>query len=620
MAARVLRRGGEAGGLSGAAQARTRMAGRAAGAGRYRLAFGSLAALTLALPFELTQRPLLQTPALTVTDVKLFEYLAAILALMSLVRARRVGAVVVGRLPIALFLALVTWSLLSSLVAPARTAGLKWTVDLAIGGMLWAVVPQWLSVDREARLHVLRSALLAGAVAAACVGLLECVLGMGFAESLGWFKPKPTVAGPFLRLSGTFEYANIAALYFELAFPFALGAFFGSLWPSRGGLPRLLLWLAALAVLFEAILLTYSRGALLGLGLCLATMAVAGKPWLRWPGLPRRRMMAVVAAIVIGLSLVARTFSTQSIAALRLSSQSDQDWYRAAFVSSPPASLSVCRVVRVPVTVQNRSPLTWVARGSLSYHLGYHWLASPTRVAVFEGLRTALPGDLGPGQSMRVLATLRAPAAQGSYLLVWDMVQENVSWFSLKSAAYARIPVRVTGVPAAQRAHACATGPTPAATGRPEPATLPVVLSEPNRRQLWRAALAMIRSRPLFGIGPDGFRLNYGRFAVPKLAAWDQRILANSLYLEIGADLGLVGSLLCLAFLLAIYWPLILRLVAAQPLDLWQVAVLGALAAFLGHGAVDYNLESHAIFILFWVLCGIATTVSFPSLPNVVEG
>jgi O-antigen ligase len=144
------------------------------------------------------------------------------------------------------------------------------------------------------------------------------------------------------------------------------------------------------------------------------------------------------------------------------------------------------------------------------------------------------------------------------------------------------------------------------ATGRPAPKALPTVLSEPNRQQLWKAALAMIAARPLLGIGPDGFRLNYGHFATPRLAAWDQRILANSLYLELGADLGLIGAALFLAFILSLVRPLLASVRTPRRLDLRQIALLAAFAAVIGHGLVDYNLESHAIFILTFVLCGIA--------------
>jgi hypothetical protein len=481
-------------------------------------------------------------------------------------------------------------------------AGLKWTVDLAIGGLLWLVVPQWLATGREAKLRWIGAALVTGAVAAALVGFLEFLLGMSFAESLTMFKAKPTVAGPYLRLSATFEYANIAAMYFELVFPFAVVGLLGALGEAQAHTIRVVLWLAASMVLFEAILLTYSRGALIGLSLCLLTLVVLVRHQGGFARIPRPRRWVVWAAVGIGLVLTAWTFSAGSLAALRLSSQSDQDWYRAAYTGSPPSRMAVCQIVSVPVTVANLSPLTWQARGAQSYHLGYHWLYTPTRVAQFEGLRSALRADVAPGRTGTVLAQVRAPRTPGRYLLVWDMVQENVSWFSLKSATYSRIPVEVTGLPPNRRAAACHGGPMLPPNRHSSPTALPTVLSEPNRGQLWGAALAMVRKHPLLGVGPDGFRLSYGSYATPPQVNWDQRILANSLYLEIVADLGLVGGVLFFAFIAAAAWPLVREVRGQRGWDPWQVALIGALAAFFGHGLVDYNLESHAIFILFWLL------------------
>jgi hypothetical protein len=54
-------------------------------------------------------------------------------------------------------------------------------------------------------------------------------------------------------------------------------------------------------------------------------------------------------------------------------------------------------------------------------------------------------------------------------------------------------------------------------------------------------------------------------------------------------------------------------LALARPVAIWQVALVGALAAFLGHGLLDYVLGAHAINILFWFLLGLATVRKPPS-------
>ena len=115
----------------------------------------------------------------------------------------------------------------------------------------------------------------------------------------------------------------------------------------------------------------------------------------------------------------------------------------------------------------------------------------------------------------------------------------------------------------------------------------------------------MLRRHPLLGVGPDGFRLAYGLYAVPPQRTWDSRILANSLYLEILADLGLAGAgCFMTAIILAV---LAIRTAMrggrASPMPV-SIGVLAAMAALLGHGFVDYSLQSHALFLLCWILCG----------------
>jgi hypothetical protein len=66
-------------------------------------------------------------------------------------------------------------------------------------------------------------------------------------------------------------------------------------------------------------------------------------------------------------------------------------------------------------------------------HLSYRWFRSP---GIRSGL--ALEGGapastiLKPGETLDVVATVRAPDEPGSYVLIWDMVHENTTWFSDK--------------------------------------------------------------------------------------------------------------------------------------------------------------------------------------------
>lgn len=424
-----------------------------------RVGCGGLVALAAVLPFEFTQHPFLQTSLLTITNVKLVLYIVAGLAVTSLAWSERIGTRVATfqqsfravRLPLCLLTALLICSLLSSALASgpaARSNSLKWTFDTFIGGLLWLVIPRWLAPARERRSVIIFQTVVVGAAMAAGVGILEFMLGTNHAPDLSWFKPKPTLAGSFLRLSGTFEYANIAAMYLELALPFAVAGLGVAARGHSPHWPTVLRWLAVVVLLFEGILLTFSRGALLGVAAALAVSALLAYRNRGRLVLTQRQCSLLLAAITLSVVCGGITLVTTPLALLRFTSPSDQQWYQARYTSHVPSTMLACQRLALPVTIANKSPFVWQPSGTNVYNLGYHWLYPSGKVAEFENPRTRLPAAVRPGSSVRVLAHIQAPPRSGRYLLVWDMVQENVTWFSLKSAAYIGHSVLVRGATA----------------------------------------------------------------------------------------------------------------------------------------------------------------------------
>jgi len=63
----------------------------------------------------------------------------------------------------------------------------------------------------------------------------------------------------------------------------------------------------------------------------------------------------------------------------------------------------------------------------------YKWLTPDGYVFDGEGLRTALPHPLGPGESCLVSMNVTAPPTAGRYLLEPDLVHEHVRWFQCQS-------------------------------------------------------------------------------------------------------------------------------------------------------------------------------------------
>jgi hypothetical protein len=83
------------------------------------------------------------------------------------------------------------------------------------------------------------------------------------------------------------------------------------------------------------------------------------------------------------------------------------------------------------VRVENCGPETWrwgwQRRG---IRLSYHWWTLDGQPLTFDGVRTPLPADIRPGESVLVATNVIPPAATGRYLLDIDLVHEEVRWFN----------------------------------------------------------------------------------------------------------------------------------------------------------------------------------------------
>ncbi|HEX9269456.1 MAG TPA: N-acetylmuramoyl-L-alanine amidase [Candidatus Limnocylindria bacterium] len=117
----------------------------------------------------------------------------------------------------------------------------------------------------------------------------------------------------------------------------------------------------------------------------------------------------------------------------------------------------------IPITLTNTGSFTWAAGGANPVDLSYHWASSTGATVVWDGLRTKLPADVAPGQSITVQASIRFPSTAGDYRLRWDLVEEGVSWFSGRGVPTLDQPVRVSAYVAPFYGGSLAATQTPAA-------------------------------------------------------------------------------------------------------------------------------------------------------------
>ena len=91
-----------------------------------------------------------------------------------------------------------------------------------------------------------------------------------------------------------------------------------------------------------------------------------------------------------------------------------------------------------------------------------------------------------------------------------------------------------------------------------------------------------------FGVGPDNFRLEYGKYL--NASRWDTDVHSNNLYLELLTGSGFLGLA---AFGL---------MLAARRWDFTPPSL--ATGIFLVHGLVDYFLMTTPLYFAFWLTLG----------------
>ena len=119
--------------------------------------------------------------------------------------------------------ALVAASVVSTYFGEYRSLGVQFIYRLLMGAMVYFTV--WEVLRTRGRLFAALCTFVAAGLLSAVAGLLEFVPAAHIESLLRMFKPQPTTVGGVLRLSGTFEYANGAAAYFEMALPVLVAVF-----------------------------------------------------------------------------------------------------------------------------------------------------------------------------------------------------------------------------------------------------------------------------------------------------------------------------------------------------------------------------------------------------------
>jgi len=480
-------------------------------------------------------------------------------------------------------LAVLLSALVASLSAPElRANAMRVTARLTAAVLLFLLVANVAATPRVARQII--AALLAAAAGVGVMAVLELAQVPWALEALQAFRPGFHVVGGQLRATSTLFYPTITSMFLEIAFALGLALAVGrrpdqQRWPSHAAF-------VALILIGAGVIATFTRAGLITMAISLLLYgALVYVQRRRWS--VEHTRLAALAAVLVALVLLSR--SPQMLVA-RMSSEGSQEWYGATYDVPARITLQPDSFNDVPVTLTNEGRLTWESTTVPPFALSYHWLTPDTEeVVIFDGLRTPFLRPVEPGESIVMNARVRAPNYPGTYVLIWDVVQEHRTWLSLEGVYPGRSVATVEG--------------TPMGAPLPTRGRMPSSVMRMPRAVLWSTALQVSREHPLLGIGPDNFRHTYGRHL--GLPSWDTRVHANNAYLEVLVGTGAIG-LAALIWLAVATLRSVPALFSADPTVLPLVfAASAACVAIAAHGLVDSFLTFTPTYVAFAIAAGL---------------
>jgi hypothetical protein len=117
----------------------------------------------------------------------------------------------------------------------------------------------------------------------------------------------------------------------------------------------------------------------------------------------------------------------------------------------PPQRAGVVSSGRVEL--QNTGAVGWDSRDGHGICLGYHWLDPRGNPIVWDGLLSAFPRVIAPGERIEAALSVAAPTPPGHYRLALDLVDGGRCWFSEVGNAAPEIDVAVATRLSSRRLH-----------------------------------------------------------------------------------------------------------------------------------------------------------------------
>ncbi|MBE0428828.1 MAG: O-antigen ligase family protein [Thermoleophilia bacterium] len=480
-----------------------------------------------------------------------------------------------------------------------KTGALKFSFRMTAAGLVYFGISR---LPSRARSHLV----VAGAAALTLLVVTLVGLMQNFAGFMDWERwLSPWQEGIFtfgafdnVRISSTLPYPTSLAMFIELTLPLLIAAGLWLVCREQTASRRRLLQAALAASLAAAVALlvyTYTRSALVAMPLSVMTAGFLAVVY----GYGKRVAAFFALAPVFLVAVLALSMITGNKAAARLGVADQPQRQGAEYrILEFPDDLKPGEESSARVNIVNTSEVAWTPDGSNRVLASYRWFQDGMQTREIS-LDSYLPRDVGPGEQLDIDVVFLAPPEPGEYILVIDLLQVGVGWFSSNGVPPALVPLEID-----EQGSRILPGPAEE-TGF-------IAIGTPSRSMLWQAAYHMWRDYPLLGVGPDQFRARYGEY-LSELPP-DVRVRTNNIYLEALSNTGLAG-LAAMLFLLGsaawCQWRLVRDRAQEYGRRLVSLALMASLAAYALHGMLDNFLWQNGITFMFFAQLGLTSWLYF---------
>jgi len=146
-----------------------------------------------------------------------------------------------------------------------------------------------------------------------------------------------------------------------------------------------------------------------------------------------------------------------------------------------------------------------------------------------------------------------------------------------------------------------------------------VFMCNQDRISIYRNTINMIKQHPFIGVGVNTFSKNYGKYkleSAEKYAHTPDTIYAHNNYLQMAGEIGLLGLLAFLWFLVQVFRRgfKTYQTIKEEYLKIVVLSLIACFIAFLINGLTETSLYYSRVVMVFWYLIGVSL-----ALPRVKE-